>query len=74
MASAQVSVSGTALGLPVGHRFGVYLAIATVLLVAWFLRPGSPGTRIDVPLYKASRWKWVFDAETLIRDSYQKVC
>lgn len=73
-ASAKVSFPDASLGLPIGQRAGLYLVFAAVLLVAWLVRSAATCTRIEVPLYKASRWKWVFDAETLIRDSYQKVC
>lgn len=73
-ASVKVSLPDTTFGIPMSHRGGLYLALAAVVLLAWLLSPGATGTKIGVPLYEASRWKWVFDAETLICDSYRKVC
>lgn len=57
-----------------GKRLGIYAAIAVVLLVAWLLQPSKQTSKIEAPFYKASKTKWIFDAETLIKDSYNKVC
>lgn len=48
-----------------------YIAIAAVLLVAFLLRPSREPV-VSAPFYKASKLKWMFSAETLVRDSYGK--
>ncbi len=55
---------------------GYYVAIACILLAACVFRlsSGKVKSHVDVPFYKAAKMKWVFDADTLIRDSYRKVC
>lgn len=50
-----------------------YLAISVVLFLAWTWRSRKPASGVDAPFYKASKLKWMFDAETLIIDSYNKV-
>ncbi|KAK0392115.1 hypothetical protein NLU13_1613 [Sarocladium strictum] len=52
-------------------RATYYFTITAVLFVVWLLRTNNRG-KIDAPFYKASLTKWLFDAETLIRDSYVK--
>lgn len=61
------------IGSLLSQRVVLYVALATSILAVCLLQSGAKTTKIDVPVYKASRWKWVFDAETLIRDSYQQV-
>ncbi len=56
-----------------GRHLNYYVAIACVLLVGYLFR-SSKQKRLDLPFYKAAKTKWIFDAETLIRDSYNKVC
>lgn len=56
-----------------GQGYGYYTAFFTVLLVAWLVQLSRQTNKIAVPLYKASKWKWIFDGETLIKDSYEKV-
>ncbi|KAF7537360.1 hypothetical protein G7Z17_g12867 [Cylindrodendrum hubeiense] len=55
-----------------GKRASYYAAIAFLLFAAWMMRSRKQSTKIEVPLYKASKTKWIFDAETLIKDSYAK--
>ena len=51
-----------------------YYAVAVcVLLFTFALRTSKRKDGVDAPFYKASKMKWMFDAETLIRDSYVKV-
>ncbi len=50
-----------------------YIAAACVLLFTLVLRAGRRKDGVNAPFYKASKMKWIFDAETLIRDSYNKV-
>jgi hypothetical protein len=54
-----------------GH-LSYYVAIACALLVAYLLRSSKQKT-VNVPYYKAGMMKWMFDAETLVRDSYSRV-
>lgn len=55
-------------------RLGYSAVIAALLLFVCAIHAArqSPG-KLALPLYKASKTKWIFDAETLVRDSYQKV-
>ncbi|KAH6889977.1 cytochrome P450 [Thelonectria olida] len=55
-----------------GKRASYYAAIALILLATWLLRSRKHSTKIEVPFYSASKTKWIFDAETLIKDSYGK--
>ena len=70
---------GTTIDLPlpsmvVGSKnLTYYLAISVVLFLAWAWRTKKPVLGVDAPFYKASRLKWMFDAESLILDSYNKV-
>ena len=50
-----------------------YLAISIVLFLAWTWRNRRPVSGVDAPLYKASKLRWMFDAESLIIDSYNRV-
>jgi hypothetical protein len=58
----------------IGARYwSYYVALACVLLAGVLLRSSRERGGVDAPFYKASRMKWMFDAETLVRDSYNKV-
>jgi hypothetical protein len=51
-----------------------WLALGFVLVTAYILRLGKrKNDSVDAPFYKASKMKWMFDAENLVRDSYHKV-
>jgi hypothetical protein len=50
-----------------------YVAIFSVLLLLYLLSPFNRPHGVDVPFYKAGKMKWIFDAETLVVDSYNKV-
>lgn len=56
-----------------GKNLTYYLAISVVLFLAWTWRSRKPAPGVDAPLYKASRLKWMLDAETQIVTSYNKV-
>ena len=56
-----------------GRNLTYYLAISVVLFLAWTWRNRKPASGVDAPFYKASKLKWMFDAESLIIDSYNKV-
>jgi hypothetical protein len=72
--SGNVHLPDTSLTAAVSsQKYALYAAVLAIILVAWFLQPGVSCAKIDVPHYKASWWKWVFDAETLIQDSYRRV-
>lgn len=53
--------------------FNYYVAVAVALTVAWLMRSRKQHSTLPVPLYKASKTKWIFSAETLVKDSYRKV-
>ncbi|CAM1510239.1 Fc.00g005740.m01.CDS01 [Cosmosporella sp. VM-42] len=55
-----------------GKRLSYYVAIALVLLAAWLMQSRKQTSKLEVPFYKASKTKWIFDAESLIKDSYSK--
>lgn len=58
--------------VPGGKHISYYVAISAMLIVAWLFQ--SRKQRVSaIPFYKAAKTKWMFDAETLIRDSYGKV-
>ncbi|RDA88937.1 hypothetical protein CP532_0670 [Ophiocordyceps camponoti-leonardi (nom. inval.)] len=57
---------------PAGSRWSFYVVIGAILLVAWLTQSWNRPCVITVPLYKASKTRWIFSAETLIKDSYRK--
>ena len=50
-----------------------YVVAVCVLLFTFVLRTSRRKDGVNAPFYKASKMKWMFDAESLIRDSYVKV-
>jgi len=53
-------------------HLGYYVAFGALLFVVWLLQP--PKQKLaDVPFYSGSRTGWIFNAEALIKDSYNKV-
>ncbi|KAH8887497.1 cytochrome P450 [Thozetella sp. PMI_491] len=58
--------------LPRPTHLSYYVAVACVLFVTFLMRAGKGKGSVDAPFYKASKMKWMFDAETLVRDSYNK--
>jgi hypothetical protein len=55
-----------------GKRTGYYITFTLVVLTLWLILPKKQKSQLEVPFYKASKKNWIFDAETLIRDSYTK--
>ncbi|KAI1861193.1 uncharacterized protein JN550_011015 [Neoarthrinium moseri] len=55
----------------VSDSLSYYVVISVALLLAFFLKP-SKDSHASVPFYKASRMKWMFNADSLVRDSYNK--
>ncbi|KAL9572698.1 hypothetical protein ACKAV7_003168 [Fusarium commune] len=55
-----------------GHCTGYYITITIFLIAVWFFLPKKQTSHLEIPFYKASKTKWIFDAETLIKDSYTK--
>jgi hypothetical protein len=49
-----------------------WIAVGCLLLFAYLFRPNRRNS-VHAPFYKASKIKWMFDAENLLRDSYGKV-
>jgi hypothetical protein len=57
-----------------GSHLNYWLALGFVLFSAFLIKSGRrKHAGVDVPFYKASKMKWMFDAENLVRDSYNKV-
>lgn len=54
-------------------RLNYYAAILIILLVAWLVHSRRRTSKLEFPFYKASKTNWIFDAESLIKDSYTKV-
>ena len=54
-------------------RLSYYIAAAGILLVAFAMRIRKRSESVHAPFYNASMMKWMFDAESLVRDSYGKV-
>lgn len=57
-----------------GKRTGYYITFTLFILTLWLILPKKQRSQLEVPFYKASKKNWIFDAETLIKDSYTKVC
>lgn len=55
-------------------RLNYYVVISVILLVTWLVYSRRRTSKLEFPFYKASKTKWIFDAESLIKDSYTKVC
>ncbi|KAI6093145.1 ent-kaurene oxidase [Hypoxylon rubiginosum] len=55
-----------------GSRLSYYIAISLVLFCIWFFQPSKQKCGVSAPFYKASRLKWMFSADTLVKDSYSK--
>ncbi|SPN98818.1 related to cytochrome P450 monooxygenase (lovA) [Cephalotrichum gorgonifer] len=54
-----------------GKNLTYYVAVGSVLFLAWAWRNRNPRS-VDAPFYEAPNLKWMFDAESLILDSYSK--
>lgn len=58
------------------QHLSYYMTIGVILLAVWYFQSAQAAKAKqvkNVPFYKASIFKWYFDAETLVRDSYHKV-
>ncbi|KAI1391380.1 ent-kaurene oxidase [Hypoxylon trugodes] len=55
-----------------GTRLSYYIAISAVLLCIWLFQPAKQKCGVSAPFYKASRLKWMFSADALVKDSYSK--
>jgi hypothetical protein len=49
-----------------------YVAFGLIILGIWFSQGKKPNN-LAAPFFKASRLRWMFDAESLVRESYSKV-
>ncbi|KAI0600558.1 cytochrome P450 [Biscogniauxia sp. FL1348] len=56
----------------ISGRLSYYVAIITVLFCLWLSQPSKQKCRVAAPFYKASRIKWMFNADALVQDSYSK--
>jgi hypothetical protein len=57
-----------------GKRAGYYITFTILIATLWLILPKKKTSQLEIPFYKASKTKWIFDAESLIKDSYTKVC
>ncbi|KIL90538.1 hypothetical protein FAVG1_06271 [Fusarium avenaceum] len=55
-----------------GNRAGYYITFTILIATLWLILPKKKASQLEVPFYKASKTKWIFDAESLIKDSYTK--
>ncbi|KAI1135209.1 ent-kaurene oxidase [Hypoxylon sp. FL0543] len=55
-----------------GSRLSYYIAFSAIVLCIWLFQPDKRKCGVSAPFYKASRLKWMFSADTLIKDSYSK--
>ncbi|KAI2622158.1 ent-kaurene oxidase [Hypomontagnella submonticulosa] len=55
-----------------GGRLSYYVAVATVLFCIWLFQSDKQKCGVSAPFYQASRLKWMFSADTLVKDSYSK--
>ncbi|KAI1370886.1 ent-kaurene oxidase [Hypoxylon crocopeplum] len=53
-------------------RLSYYVAIGAVLLCIWLFQSNEKKCGVSAPSYKASRFKWMFSADALVKDSYSK--
>ncbi|KAK9414413.1 hypothetical protein SUNI508_11255 [Seiridium unicorne] len=58
-------------GVIIGNNLSYYAIIAATLFLVWLFQPRKHNG-VSAPLYKASRMKWMFSADSLVRDSYNK--
>ncbi|KAI2609248.1 ent-kaurene oxidase [Hypoxylon sp. NC1633] len=56
----------------VGSRLSYYVAFGAILLCIWLFQPPKQKCGVSAPFYKASRLKWMFSADALVKDSYAK--
>lgn len=76
MEALQPSNMTTSMDLPTlstvtGNNLSYYAIIAATLFLIWLCQP-SKQHGVSAPFYKASRMKWWFSADSLVRDSYNK--
>ncbi|KAI2781765.1 ent-kaurene oxidase [Daldinia loculata] len=55
-----------------GSRLSYYVAISAVLFCIWLFQSDKQKCSVSAPFYQASRLKWMFNADILIKDSYSK--
>ncbi len=70
---SAVDIHPTAYTVVRSSYLSYYVAIVVALLVAYLFKFTRQQKHLDMPFYKAAKTKWIFDAETLVRDSYNKV-
>ncbi len=70
-ATVSKSVSASASN-PFAGRLSYYIALACILLTVYLVQ-GHRKQKLNLPFYKAAKTKWIFSAEDLVRDSYNKV-
>lgn len=76
MDSARIDITQAAPVVVRAQHLSYYMTIGVILLAVWYFQSAQAAKAKqvkNVPLYNASILRWYFDAETLVRDSYQKV-
>ncbi|RWA07174.1 hypothetical protein EKO27_g7931 [Xylaria grammica] len=58
--------------IPTSNRFIYYAAISAIAIGVWLFHLPKRDPHVTVPFYAVSRIKWMFSADTLVRDSYRK--
>ncbi|KAF4451894.1 hypothetical protein F53441_5213 [Fusarium austroafricanum] len=54
------------------NHTGCYITITVFFVTIWVILAKKQTSHLEIPFYKAPKTKWIFDAETLIKDSYTK--
>lgn len=69
-----VNLSGNTVAFE-GKRWSYYMGISALLILLWCikLRRQSMDPAVGFPHYKGSKFKWIFSAESLVKDSYKQV-
>ncbi|KAI3324948.1 cytochrome P450 [Xylariaceae sp. AK1471] len=66
------AINGIPDQIQASNRIICYAAVGTILLYAWFFHSPKREPRVSAPFYEVSRMKWMFSADTLIKNSYSK--
>ncbi|KAI0194619.1 cytochrome P450 [Astrocystis sublimbata] len=76
MQAQNLNATGATVGLTqqtqTSGRIIYYATIGAVLLCAWIFFTPKRKSDVSAPFYEVSRMKWMLNADTLIRDSYNK--
>ncbi|EPE09695.1 ent-kaurene oxidase [Ophiostoma piceae UAMH 11346] len=65
----SAAASAGPMPVPFGSHLRYYVAVACILLAVHMLC-GRKKDKLDLPFFKAGKTKWIFNAERLVRESY----